>query len=478
MNLYDRLAEGFPRDRSRPCFLLSDGGSLSYGEVEAGAARVAGFLVEKGVQPGDRVILQAAKSAEAVMIYLGVLKAGCVFVPLNTAYTSVEVDHFLADAEPRLFIRDAAAFLAEASAARTLQSAAVRADDDIAAIVYTSGTTGRSKGAMLTHSGLRANAEALTTLWAFTAEDRLLHALPIFHVHGLFVALHCALLVGCPMIWLSRFEASEVISALGRSTVMMGVPTFYTRLLQHPGLTRQATAHMRLFISGSAPLLAGTHREFAARTDHAILERYGMTETSMNTSNPYDGERRAGTVGFPLPHIDVRITDPASGTLLPPGADGMIEIRGPNLFKGYWRNPEKTAEEMRADGYFITGDLGHFDGKNYLVISGRAKDLIITGGFNVYPAEVESAIDGRPGVTESAVIGLPHVDFGEAVTAVIASANGIDESTLIADLRKELADFKVPKRVIEVTELPRNTMGKVQKAELRRRYAYLYGAEG
>jgi malonyl-CoA/methylmalonyl-CoA synthetase len=317
---------------------------------------------------------------------------------------------------------------------------------------------------------------ALVDQWRFTANDVLIHALPVYHTHGLFTATNTLLLSGGKILFRRKFSADDVMALLPEATSMMGVPTFYTRLLQHPGLTREATAHVRVFISGSAPLLAETHKEFETRTGHAILERYGMTETSMNTSNPYEDERRASTVGFPLPHIEVRITNPATGRSLPKSSDGMIEVRGPNLFKGYWRNPEKTAEDMRGDGFFVTGDLGRMDEDGYLVISGRAKDLIISGGFNVYPKEIENLIDGRVGVIESAVIGLPHADFGEAVTAVVASADGVDEAALIAELRKELAGFKVPKRVIVVPELPRNAMGKVQKAELRKRYADLYSA--
>lgn len=484
---------------SAPFLTCDDGRIFSFTAFHKLAGQLAQRLVAAGARPGDRIAAQVEKSAEAIALLWACARAGLVFVPLNPAYTPSEISYFIGDAEPAIFIimpqrRAGVAKVAGDRSILTLDEAGggslmaglgpeISADhpsswDDIAAILYTSGTTGRSKGAMLSHGNLASNALALVNAWRFTKDDILIHALPVHHTHGLFTATNTLLFGGGQMLFRRKFSADDVMEIMARATSLMGVPTFYTRLLQHPGLTREATAHMRLFISGSAPLLAGVHREFAARTGHAILERYGMTETGMNTSNPYKGERRAGSVGLPLPHIEVRIADAATGKSLPPGVGGMIEIRGPNLFKGYWRNPEKTEEDMRADGYFITGDLGHLDGKGYLVISGRAKDLIITGGFNVYPKEVESVIDGRPGVAESAVIGLPHADFGEAVTAVVASADGIDEAALIAELRKELAGFKVPKRVIVVAELPRNAMGKVQKAELRRRYADLYGAEG
>jgi malonyl-CoA/methylmalonyl-CoA synthetase len=352
-----------------------------------------------------------------------------------------------------------------------------REDDDLAAILYTSGTTGRSKGAMLTHRNLSSNALTLKDYWRFTDQDVLLHALPIYHTHGLFVASNTLLLAGGAMIFLPKFDADEVMRFLPKATSMMGVPTFYVRLCKHPGLTKAATAHMRLFVSGSAPLLAETHDEFRAKTGHAILERYGMTETSMNTSNPYDGDRIAGTVGFPLPGVELRIADPESGAVLKQGEIGVIEVRGPNVFPGYWRMPEKTQAEFRADGFFITGDVGKVDERSYVHIVGRAKDLIITGGFNVYPKEVESEIDALPGVVESAVIGCPHPDFGEGVTAVVVLQKGAnaDEKAIIANLESKLAKFKLPKRVIFVDDLPRNTMGKVQKNVLREQNAKLYG---
>ena len=480
-----------------PFLHCDDGRDFSFSAFHELAGQLAHRLMAEGAKPGDRIAVQVEKSPEAIALFWACVRAGLVFLPLNTAYTASEVSYFLSDAEPAIFVttpeREAEmAKVAGASSILTLDDAGggslmnrwgsqIAVDhpsswDDIAAILYTSGTTGRSKGAMLSHGNLASNALALVDQWRFTGKDVLIHALPVYHTHGLFTATNTLLLSGGQILFRRKFNADEVMALMPEATSMMGVPTFYTRLLQHPRLRREATAHMRVFISGSAPLLAETHKEFETRTGHAILERYGMTETSMNTSNPYEGERRAGTVGFPLPHIEIRITDPGTGRSLPNGSDGMIEVRGPNLFKGYWRNPEKTAEDMRADGFFITGDLGHIDEDGYLVISGRAKDLIITGGFNVYPKEIEDLIDVRVGIVESAVIGLPHADFGEAVTAVVASADGIDEAALIAELRKELAGFKVPKRVIVVPELPRNAMGKVQKAELRKRYADLYSA--
>jgi len=462
-NLYDLLASRFPADRSKPCFFLSDGREISYGALETGAAQVAGRLVAEGVAPGDRVALQAEKSAEAIMIYLGVLKAGAVFLPLNSAYTAAEVDYFLRDAEPKVFIADPPAWVAEAAAYPALE-AAPRAASDLAALIYTSGTTGRSKGAMLSHGNLTANALALHAAWGFTPDDVLLHALPIFHVHGLFVALHCALLSGCPMVWLPKFSDAEVLAGLDRATVMMGVPTFYTRLLANPGFTKAKADKIRLFISGSAALLPSTFAEFEERTGHRILERYGMSEAVIITTNPLRGERIAGSVGYPLPGVELRIG----------GGDqaGTIEIRGPSVFSAYWRMPEKTAEEFTPDGFFITGDVGRQDADGRVWISGRAKDLIISGGYNVYPKEVELVLDELPGVTESAVIGLPHKDFGEGVVAVVMGQG--EEAALIAEARRQLAAYKAPKRVLFVDELPRNAMGKVQKNLLRERYEHLF----
>lgn len=463
-NLYDLLSRGFPADRSRPCFILSDGREISYGELERGAAHVAGRLRAEGVTPGDRVAMQVEKSIEAVMIYLGVLKAGAVFLPLNSAYTPSEVEYFLKDAEPRVFITDALKFVAEAQSAKPLAAAIPCAANDLASIIYTSGTTGRSKGAMLSHGNLAANAVALHAIWGFSPKDVLLHALPIFHVHGLFVAMHCAFLSGAPMIWLPKFSDAEVLAGLERATVMMGVPTFYTRLLANPAFTREAAANVRVFISGSAPLLESTFKEFEERTGQRILERYGMSEAVIITSNPLDSDRIAGSVGYPLPGVELRIGGGSE--------TGVIEIRGPSVFSGYWRMPEKTAEEFTRDGFFITGDVGRQDPDGRVWISGRAKDLIISGGYNVYPKEIELVLDELPGVTESAVIGVPHPDFGEGVVAVVIGK--ADEAQLIAECRIRLAAFKSPKRIVFVDDLPRNAMGKVQKNVLRQQYAELF----
>ena len=465
MNLYDLLASRFPEDRSRPAFLLPDGSAVSYGALEEDVARTAALLVEYEVEPGDRVALQSEKSVEAVVVYLATLKVGAVFLPLNTAYTETEVEYFLDDAEPALFVEDAVELVADARTRAPLWETTPREPGDLASIIYTSGTTGRSKGAMLSHGNLAANALALHQAWGFTKDDVLLHALPIFHVHGLFVALHCAFLSGAPMVWLAKYDDAQVMAALPRSSVMMGVPTFYVRLLANAGFTREAAEHMRLFISGSAPLLESTFAEFEARTGKRILERYGMSEAVIITSNPLDGERIAGSVGYPLPGVELRIGGGEE--------TGVIEIKGPSVFGGYWRMPEKTAEEFTADGFFQTGDVGRQDADGRVWISGRAKDLIISGGFNVYPKEIELILDEMDGVTESAVIGVPHPDFGEAVTAVVIGSG--DEAAMIAALREKLAAFKAPKRVFFVEELPRNAMGKVQKNLLRDRYAGTYG---
>lgn len=459
-NLYDILAEGFSSRADGACFIHADGSVLTYGDLTRAVGQVAALLVARGVAPGDRVALQADKTAEAVILYLATLKAGGVFLPLNTAYTASEVGYFLSDAEPRLFIQDAMALVAEARSLEPLEVSVPRAASDLASLIYTSGTTGRSKGAMLSHGNLAANARALHEIWGFTPDDVLLHALPIFHVHGLFVALHCAFLSGCPMVWLPKFDDAQVLAGLGKATVMMGVPTFYTRLLANPGFTREVASGMRLFISGSAPLLESTFAEFEARTGQRILERYGMSESVIITSNPLEGDRIAGSVGFALPGVDLRI---AGGE-----ATGVIEIRGPSVFSAYWRMPEKTAEDFTADGYFRTGDVGRLDPDGRVWISGRAKDLIISGGYNVYPKEVELILDEMAGITESAVIGLPHPDFGEAVAAVVIGSG--DETAIIAELRQNLAAYKTPKRIFFVADLPRNAMGKVQKNLLRDQY--------
>lgn len=481
----------------------AEGRSWTYGDMIRCSGQLAATLSSLGVQPGDRVAVQVDKSPEALMLYLACLRAGAVYLPLNPAYTLAELDYFIGDAEPRLVVVDpksetgvAAIAQAHGSVVETLDATGGgsllqraggeaadftdvdRGPDDLAAILYTSGTTGRSKGAMLTHDNLLSNALTLRDHWRFTSADRLIHALPIFHTHGLFVASNVTLLSGASMYLLPKFDADEALRLMESATVMMGVPTFYVRLVQHAGLTREATARMRLFVSGSAPLLAETHRSFAEKTGHAILERYGMTETNMNTSNPYDGDRIAGTVGFALPGVSLRVTDPETGAPVPDGETGMIEVKGPNVFKGYWRMPEKTAAEFRTDGFFITGDLGKVDGRGYVHIVGRGKDLVISGGYNIYPKEVETEIDGMPGVVESAVIGVPHPDFGEGVTAVVVRAKGatLDEKAVLDGLRDRLARYKQPKRVLFVDDLPRNTMGKVQKNVLRETYADLYRA--
>jgi malonyl-CoA/methylmalonyl-CoA synthetase len=500
-NLFQRISDAVA-DTGKLAVGTNTGRRYTYEDLILGSGRFANALLDRGVKPGDRVAVQVEKSVEALILYLACLRAGAVYLPLNTAYTLTELEYFIGDAEPALVVcdpakRDGLAPIAEranaaletldkngqgsivdlaAADSRTFLTAVV-GEDDLAAILYTSGTTGRSKGAMLTHGNLLSNAMTLRDVWRFTPDDVLLHALPIYHTHGLFVASNVTFMSGASMIFCPRFDPDEVMRLLPRTTVMMGVPTFYTRLLKHPGLSPEATAHMRLFVSGSAPLLAETHREWSDKTGHAILERYGMTETGMNTSNPYDGDRIAGTVGFPLPEVEIRVVDPEADQELGSGEVGMIEVRGPNVFKGYWRMPEKTAAEIREDGFFITGDLGKVDEAGYVHIVGRGKDLIITGGFNVYPKEVETEIDLLPGVIESAVIGVPHPDFGEGVTAVVVKdkAAPIDEAGVQAALESRLAKFKLPKRVIFVDDLPRNTMGKVQKNVLREANAGLYG---
>ncbi|MER8960618.1 malonyl-CoA synthase [Mesorhizobium sp. M0701] len=499
-HLFDAFRARMPTP-GRLLMEAEDGRSISYGEMLARSAQLAHVLSQLGVEAGDRVAVQVEKSPEAIFLYLACLRAGAIFLPLNTAYTLTELEYFFRDAEPRLIVCDPARVteigaLAQDSGAAvaTLGSkgegsltdraseAAVdfhdvaRGPDDLAAILYTSGTTGRSKGAMLSHENLASNARVLVDLWRFTAADVLIHALPVFHTHGLFVATNVVLMAGASMLFETKFDPARIVSLLPRATVLMGVPTFYVRLLQQDGLNRQAAKNIRLFISGSAPLLAETHRAWRERTGHAILERYGMTETNMNTSNPYNGERRAGTVGFPVTGVSLRITDPESGETLAKGDVGMIEVRGPNVFCGYWRMPEKTKAEFRDDGFFITGDLGLIDADGYVHIVGRGKDLIISGGYNIYPKEVESEIDALPGVAESAVIGVAHPDFGEGVTAVVVRAPGstISAAGIVEAIAGRLARYKHPKRVIFVDELPRNTMGKVQKNLLREAYKDLY----
>lgn len=501
-HLFDLIKARMPAPTA-PFAFLDDGRTCSYADMVAVSARFANALVALGVKPGDRVAVQVEKSIEALMLYLGTVRAGAIFLPLNTAYTPAEIEYFLGDAEPAVFICDpgkaealkpfadkagakletlgvgTGSLLEKANAASAEFADVARGADDLAAILYTSGTTGRSKGAMLSHDNLASNALALVDYWRFGKADVLLHALPIFHTHGLFVATNVILFAGAAMILLPKFDPEQVFKYLPKATSMMGVPTFYVRLLQDQRLSKEAVKHMRLFVSGSAPLLAETHREWRERTGHAILERYGMTETNMNTSNPYDGDRVAGTVGFPLPGVSARVTDPETGKELARDEIGMIEVKGPNVFKGYWRNPEKTKAEFRADGFFITGDLGKIDPAGYVHIVGRGKDLIITGGYNVYPKEVEAEIDEMPGVIESAVIGCPHPDFGEGVTAVVVAKPGADISAagIARALEQRLAKFKQPKQVFVVADLPRNTMGKVQKNLLREQYKDIYARQ-
>ena len=491
MNLWSLIRSRFPDDPGTAFLIGPDGSELSYARLEELSGRLAGLLRARGVAPGDRVAAQTEKGPWSLILYLACLRAGAVYLPLNPAYPAPETRYFLEESEPALFVRDparagdgtdvpaetlaadGAGSLVEAALARPAAfDDAGRDSDDLAAILYTSGTTGRSKGAMLTHGNLSSNAETLREAWRFSAADRLLHALPIFHTHGLFVATHVTLLAGGSMIFLPSFDLDEIIRLLPGATAMMGVPTYYTRLLSRPDFTRERVAHIRLFVSGSAPLSAETHREFEARTGHSILERYGMTETNMNTSNPYEGPRVAGTVGPPLPGIEMRIAEPATGAELPQGEVGMIEIRGPNVCKGYWRMPGKTEEAFRGDGFFISGDLGVIDEAGYVRIVGRDKDLIISGGLNVYPAEVEAAIEALPGVAECAVIGVPHPDFGEAVVAVVIPKPGtaLDHEAVTTPLRETLAAFKRPKGVVFVEALPRNAMGKVRKNVLRELY--------
>ncbi|WP_099867415.1 malonate--CoA ligase [Pararhizobium haloflavum] len=498
-HLFDAIRSAVRNDA--PFVEAADGRKWTYGEMLDHSGRLAALLVQRGVQPGDRIAVQVEKSVECLMLYLATVRAGGVYLPLNTGYTLAELDYFIGDAKPAIVVVDpgkadgirpiaekhgARVETMDADGAGSLTDAASggagdfadveRGPEDLAAILYTSGTTGRSKGAMLTHDNLLSNALTLVDYWRFTADDVLLHALPIFHTHGLFVASNTVILAGGSMIFLPKFDADQVLALMPRVTSMMGVPTFYTRLLQHPGLNREVTSGMRLFTSGSAPLLAETHNQFSERTGHPILERYGMTETNMNTSNPYDGDRIAGTVGFPLPGVELRVTHPDNGEPVPQGETGMIEVKGPNVFAGYWQMPEKTKAEFRDDGFFITGDLGRIDERGYVHIVGRGKDLVISGGYNIYPKEVEAEIDQLDGVLESAVIGVSHPDFGEGVTAVVVreQAATIEEKAILAALSDKLAKFKQPKRVIFVEELPRNTMGKVQKNVLRDEYADIY----
>jgi malonyl-CoA/methylmalonyl-CoA synthetase len=473
-------------DPTRPFRVREDGRVLDYGALLAETQRMAAALAALGVTPGDRVAAQIEKSPEALLLWFGCLWMGAVYMPLNTGYTPAEIAYFINDAEPALVIVDPGVAPPEGVKTETLgtkgdgslitampaHATVPRAeldDEALAAMLYTSGTTGKPKGAMIPRRALFTNAATLAQAWRFTQADVLLHALPVFHVHGLFVATNTIVAAGASMRFHAKFDAATVLADLPNATVLMGVPTFYTRLLQYPDLLARAAGGIRLFVSGSAPLLAETHQAFAALTGHAILERYGMTETQINSSHLYEGPRTPGTVGPPLPGINIRVTDPASGAALPGGETGMLEVHGPNLFAGYWRNPAKTAEDMRPDGYFITGDLGRIDENGHVVIVGRGKDLIISGGLNIYPKEVESEINLIDGVIESAVIGVPHPDFGEAVVAVVTVTDATAAS-IATGLDGKLARFKQPKAVEIVAELPRNTMGKVQKNLLRDQY--------
>jgi len=497
-NLYALFESHFPAGAEQPLLVIPNGPVVHYDDIAALSAQIAHALVAAGCRKGDRVAVQTAKHWQVLALYLACLRAGLVYLPLNTGYQRSELDYFFGDAEPRVIVcgpehlglvatlaRGATVLTLDANGGELIDRAANcpakfatvgSAPDDLAAILYTSGTTGRSKGAMLTHRNLASNALALVEAWGFTRGDVLLHALPVYHVHGLFVAIHCVLLSGSHMIWLPKFDAVESIGLLPRATVMMGVPTFYSRLVSENAFTPEASRSIRLFVSGSAPLLPETFDAFRERTGQTILERYGMTETGMNTSNPLAGERVAGTVGRPLPGIEMRVVDDG-GAALPAGQIGDVQVRGPNVFAGYWRMPEKTREEFTADGYFKTGDMGEWvadgPGKGYLRLVGRAKDLIITGGLNVYPKEIEERIDAMEGVVETAIIGVPDPDFGECVTAVVVARVGhaLTERAIIAALKGEIASFKVPKRVHFVADLPRNAMGKVQKNLLRQEFA-------
>ena len=505
-NLFAALRASFPANLDLAAIETDNGLTYSWRDLDRATAMIANLLDSLELPEGSRIAVQVEKSVEAVMLYLATLRAGYVFLPLNTAYQSAEIEYFIGNAEPAVVVCSPGNFgwvskiafqagtrhvftldddrtgtlLQRAAACADQHAVATRSTDDLAAILYTSGTTGRSKGAMLTHGNLLSNARVLQEYWGWKPGDVLIHALPIFHVHGLFVALHGALLNGSKIIWMAKFDARRVVEKLPEATVFMGVPTLYVRMLAEPGLTRAAVRNMRLFIAGSAPLLIETFQAWQERTGHIILERYGMSETIMLTSNPYDardGERRGGTVGFPLPGVSLRVCDD-DGRPMPVGEIGGIQVRGPNVFKGYWRMPEKTREEFTADGYFKTGDVGKIDERGYVSIVGRSKDLIISGGYNVYPAEIEGYINEMAGVAESAVVGVAHPDFGEVGVAVVVPRPGakLDGDAIIATLKSRLANFKIPKRCFVVPDLPRNTMGKVQKNLLRDQHKALFSA--
>ncbi|MFK7830771.1 MAG: AMP-binding protein [Congregibacter sp.] len=507
-NLYAAFQQCFPSDLDSPLLFTETGELVSYADTDTASARLGNALLSLGASPGDRVSVQVDKSVENLFLYLACLRSGLVYHPLNPAYTESELAYFLADAQPTVVVCDDSSFAnmeralsgdnirvgasgvralltlgdsAEGGAPGTLMHQASRADSelnpansdgtDVAALLYSSGTTGKPKGIPLSHDNLRSNANTLVGAWGFTSADRLLHALPIYHVHGLFVALGCVLMSGSSMVWHARFSDATAIAAMPECTVMMGVPTYYTRLLGNSQFGRECASHMRLFVSGSAPLLKETFIEFCERSGHTILERYGMTETGMNTTNPLRGERRAGTVGAALPGVNLRVLDD-EGRPLECDLPGNLQVKGPNVFAGYWRMPAKTAEDFTADGFFNTGDKASIDKDGYVSIVGRAKDMIISGGLNVYPKEIELVIDELEGVVESAVIGVPHADFGEAVVAVIVTATLPSTPLEVMEhCRRKLAGFKLPKRIEVLEALPRNAMGKVQKNRLREQYA-------
>ena len=494
-NFFSLLRTRFANSPESPFLTMPCGRSFTYGEIDEMTAKTAGALISEGLAPGDRIVVQVEKSAENVALYLAAMRAGIVYVPLNTGYTADEVEYFLRDAEPSIFVCDPArastledtakragtkciltldpegdgSLMQAASSATPFNDIQPRHGDDLAVILYTSGTTGRSKGAMLTHDNLASNAIALNQLWGFSSEDVLLHALPIFHIHGLFVALHTAMLSACEIFFLPKFDAGVVRAALPRASVMMGVPTFYSRLLAEPGFGIEDAAHMRLFISGSAPLTEDVFAAFEAHTGHRILERYGMSEAGMIASNPLDGERLAGTVGYALPGVSVRVTDD-HGKPAPAGEAGNVEVKGPNVFKGYWRNPEKTVEEFTPDSFFKTGDIGMLNEGGRLTLMGRSKDLIIAGGYNIYPKEIEQVLDAIHGVFESAVIAAPHADMGEGVVAVLVPETTPLGDAVLTDALEQLAKFKRPRKFFWLDALPRNAMGKVQKQALRTQF--------
>ena len=502
-NLFAALRAAFPADLNAIAVETDNGLNYSWHDLERATAMLANLLVSLKLPACSRIAVQVEKSVEAMLLYLATLRAGYVFLPLNTAYQSAEIEYFIGNAEPAVVVCSSKNFgwvskiafkagtqnvftldddrtgslLARAAHCSDKHTVAVKSADDLAAILYTSGTTGRSKGAMLSHDNMLSNALVLKDYWGWKPGDVLIHALPIFHVHGLFVALHGALINGSKMIWCAKFDPKFVVRKMPEATVFMGVPTLYVRLLNEPGLDNNAVRNMRLFVAGSAPLLIETFNEWQTRTGHTILERYGMSETAMLTSNPYKGERRGGTVGFALPGVTLRVQDDDGKSL---GTDeiGGIQVKGPNVFKGYWRMPEKTKEEFTADGFFKTGDVGKIDPRGYITIVGRSKDLIISGGYNVYPAEIEGYINDLPGVAESALIGVPHPDFGEVGVAVVISKPGasLKSAEIIGVLKSKLANFKIPKQCFVVPELPRNTMGKVQKNLLREQYKGLFAA--